>query len=419
MSNSISTITKYLSKTVDTVFATESKTAVLENGSKFINIDVANAREVRIADILMDGLSDYYRANTKGAGGGRSNYNGAGHADGYKVGSARLQWTTYSLTQDRGKQFQIDEMDDEEAAGLVIANLLTEFLRRQVVPEVDAYRFSTIAGRAYSTLGNKVTETPVTTKGDASEITHLFNKAFEWLSDHEVPSDEQVIFVSTEINTTLKNTEEIYKHLTQVEYTSERGVTFKLSAYEGRPIIEVPSSRFIEKIVTGDGGWSPAEGAHALNYIVCSTRAVLPVVKLAKSQIFGPSEVQDFDGYKVNFRLYHDCFIPKNKILGAYVSVSATEASAKTSVLDVAIERESANTYKLVGAYTQPAGRLGTVIHGAVAYTLGATATDDQLATAIADGETFTTENASEYFALVDGDKNIVAVSQAVTLPTA
>ena len=58
MANVISTITKYMTKAVDTVFATESKTAVLENGSKYIDFSFESAGQVKILDILMDGLSD-------------------------------------------------------------------------------------------------------------------------------------------------------------------------------------------------------------------------------------------------------------------------------------------------------------------------------------------------------------------------
>lgn len=422
MANSFERITKYLTKALDTVFATESKTAVLENGSKFIDVNFDEVGYVKIMDLLMDGLSDYYRANSNTGSGDYTNFNGTGHNDGYKVGAVKSKWKMYELTQDRGKQFQVDNMDNEEQAGAIIGNLLSEFLRTKVVPEVDAYRFAKIASTAKSSLGNLVTETPVTTKGNASEITHLFNNAFKWLTEHEVPEDEQIIFVSPEVWTTISNTEEIYKKLTQEEYKSEKGVTFNFSAYMGRPIVVVPSSRFVSAVTTGDNGWQPATGAKAINYMVVSKKAIVPIVKLQKSKIFGPDAVQDFDGYKVNFRMYHDVIIPANKIIGAYVSLSSTAASSKTSKVDVALSKDGSN-YVLDGVYTQPAGMLGTVIHAATAFTLGATATSAQLQTAIDVGDSFaesgTSTDGKEYFALVDGSNKIIAVSDAVTLPTA
>lgn len=418
MANSFEMITKYLSKALDTVFATESKTAVLENGSKYIDVNFDEVGYVKVMDMLMDGLSDYYRANSNRGNGDRTNFNGTGHNDGYAVGSVNTKWTIYELKQDRGKQFQVDNMDNEEQAGAVIGNLLAEFLRTKVVPEVDAYRFAKIASTARTSLGNLVTETPTTTKGDANEITHLFNNGFKWLVEHEVPEEEQVIFVSPEIWTTLANTEELYKKLTQEEYRSERGVTFHFPTYEGRPIIVVPSSRFLSEITTGANGYQPTSTAKVINYIICSKKAIVPIVKLQKSKIFGPDNVQDFDGYKVNFRMYHDIIIPKNKVIGCYVSLSTTTAGTKSSRVDVSVTKNGSK-YILEGVYTQPAGMLGKLIHGSTAFTLGATATTAQLNTAIDIGEEFSetgTADGKEFFALVDNSNTIIAVSTEVTL---
>lgn len=422
MANVISTITKYMTKAVDTVFATESKTAVLENGSKYIDFSFESAGQVKILDILMDGLSDYYRGNTQtGPNAGYSNYNASGnHGDGYRIGNTQAKWRTYDLTQDRGKQFQVDEMDNEETAGMVIANLLTEFLRTKVVPEVDAYRFAKIASKSYESLGNRVNETPVTTKGNASEITHLWNKAFEWLTEHEVPEEEQVIFVSPSTWTVCANTEEIYKTFTDKTVTTERGVDFTFKAYMGRPIIQVPSDRFYTGIaVHGDNGYSPEEGAKVINYIVASKRAIVPIVKLQKSKIFGPDVNQDFDGYKVNFRLYHDVIIPANKIVGAYVSVSNVDASSKASLLNVAIEKSGivATPYTLVAHYTVPAGMLGRVVHADTAFNVGDTYNGDAY---LDDGDFFketTDTNKKEFFALVDSNKKVIAASAETALP--
>lgn len=414
MANNFALITKFLPKIVDTIFAAESKSAVLVNGEKFIDLNFQEAGYVKILEILTDGLSNYYRGNSNAANGGYSNYNGVGHNDGYQVGNAQTKWEIHQLRYDRGRQFQIDEADNEETAGAITANLLTEFLRVHVVPEVDLVRFGTIADKTFTSLGNRVTETPNTTKGNASEITHLFNNAFQWLIEHGVPEEDQVIFVSPAVWTTIANTEEIYKKLTQAEYKSEQGITFNFSAYYGRPIIVVPSDRFYSHPKIGANGYGPNSNSYLINYIVCSKRAVVPVVKIEKSRVFGPEVNQDFDGYKINFRLYHDVIIPKNKVLGCYVSLSSALASTKSGLLSVATEADG-NDYKLIAYYTTPAGKLGRVIHGASAFTLGATATAQELATVIAEGDTFSSSG-TEYFALVDGSNTIVAVSGAVTL---
>lgn len=423
MANKIATAIKYATEALDTIMATESKATFLEGGRKFINFDFKKAGKVEIMSMLMDGLSDYYRANSTTADSGRTNYNAAGvHGDGYKVGNVKVSWEEYALRFDRAKQFQIDEMDNEETAGNTVALSLSEFYRLQVVPERDAVVFSTIAENSYTSLGNRVTETPVVTEGNASEITQCFNRGIAWLEEHEVPSEDQIIFVSPTIEAVIKNSGAIKKYISQEDVRSPRGITFKVSAYEGKPIINVPSSRFLTKIVTTDNGYVPATGAKILNYEIVSKRAVVPVVKLDKAKIFNPDAVQDFDGYKINVRIYHDCLIPKNKIVGCYVSISADDATTKSSLLSVALEKTSvADTYKLVAHFTSPAGKLGTVIWSDTALALGATATSDQLKNVATDGENFKVKasNTKEFFGLVDGSGKIIAISGEVTLPTA
>lgn len=419
--NIIQYIQKFSTTTLDSILATESKTSVLENGSKFVRFNFDGTASVQIADILMDGLSDYYRANSRVTGNG-TNYNGAGHYDGYKVGAFKFDWKNYDLRYDRGKQFQIDTADNEENAGLIIGNLFSEFVKTQVVPEVDALRFSTLAKATYASLGNKITETINGTKGDAHEIIHSFNTAFEWLTEHNVPESEQVIFVSPATWKTISNTEEIYKTLTQVDYNAQNGVTFNLKAYMGRPIIEVPSDRFYDDVVVGDGGYHPTESAHVLNYLVCSVRSVVPVVKLATAKVFSPDVVQDFDGYKANYRIYHDCIVPKNKIVSCFASVSNITATSLASKLGVALsEGSTTGNFKLDNYFTNPAGMLGVngVVMKKTAIKLGEVCAPNgsTIVRVNLNGETTGTEFSTAYFALLGEGSTAIAVSGATSVP--
>lgn len=422
MANSFSVITKYMAKALDTVLANESKTAILENGMKYIDLDFKEAGYVKILSILMDGLSDYYRVNNGVVANPYSHYQN-GSADGYKVGNASATWELFKLEFDRGRQFQVDNMDNEELAGQVIANLLTEFLRTKVVPEVDAIRFSKIASKCKASLGNLVNATPNTTKGNASEATHLLNAGIKWLADHEVPQEEQVIFVSNSFMATIANSEEIYKRLDQTEYTSERGVTFKFKAYEGMPLIPVPANRFFTDVnVTQNGyGYTP-DVSRPINFMICSKRCVVPVVKLQKSKIFGPEAVQDFDGYKVNFRMYHDIIIPKNKVIGSYVCYDGSALAQNTApTLSLALDAgKTSGTTVVSGVYTNPVGILGTLYQSETAFSLGEAvgsfAADAEIVPQ--DGSEFTPLASTQNFALV-ADGKVVALVASLAVPTA
>ena len=410
MANVFDTITKYLSRAVDTVFAAESKTNPLEDGGKFVDLNFDQAGYVKVASLLMDGLSDYYRVGHDPVQGNKdhAHYNPwetQGERDGYGVGAASLTWEIFKLAYDRAKQFQVDEMDDEETAGLIMGNLVSEFLRTKVVPEVDAVRFAKLAQAASTSLGNLV-NSPILD----NRIIAEFNKAYEWLAENEVPSEDQVIFVSPEIMAKIRNTTELYKRLTQDEYRTG-DITFKFDRYEGRPIIEVPSSRFFTDIVVGENGYRPSTSSKVINFIVASRRAAVTIVKLNKFKIFEPNSVQNFDGYKVNFRLYHDIIVPKNKIPGIYVNVGNTSATSKTAKLYVDITK-SGDQYRLERYFTQPAGLNGRVAQSDTE-TLGSLYSGNSF---IAPGDTFTSTDSN--FVLVDSRGIVIATSGKVTLPS-
>ena len=411
MANSIGLITKYMQEAIDTVLTQEAKTNVLVNGSKFIDLNFKETGYVKVMSLLMDGLSDYYRVNN-GLGSASNGYSTYPSNDGYKVGDTSAKWELFQLEYDRGRQFRVDNMDNEETAGLVIGNLLAEFLRTQIVPEVDAVRFSKMAKKCNVALGNLVSETI-----NANQIIGRFNSAFEWLFEHGVPEEEQVIFVSPNVMTLIRNTTELYKRLTQDEYRNS-DVTFTIEKYEGRQIIEVPSNRFFTGVVTTDNGYMPSANSYVINFMIASKKAVVPVVKLEKSKIWTPEQVQDFDGYKVNFRMYHDIIIPKNKVPAIYTSVSAVAGTSKTNLLSVALTKVNSG-YTLDAYYTTPVGLMGTVVRSATAFTLGNTYTTSSTVVAVGEGDTFTkfASETAQYFALLDGSGKCIAISGSVTLP--
>ena len=413
MANSIGLITKYINDAVDTVLTQEAKTSILVNSTKFMDLNFKETGYVKIASILMDGLSDYKRVND-GLGSANNGYSTYPTNDGYKVGDAQLSWEIVQLAYDRGKQFRVDNMDNEETAGLVIGNLLTEFLRTKVVPEVDALRFSKMASKCNATLGNYVSESI-----SANTIISKFNTAFEWLFEHGTDAENQVIFVSPAVMTLIRNTTELTKFITQGDYRNkDTGINFKVEKYGDRPIIEVPSNRFFTNAVAGANGYSVGTGSVVINFMVCDVRAVVPVVKLEKSKIWNPEQVQDFDGYKVNFRMYHDLIVPKNKVPAIYTNVSTTSASTKMNVLNVALTKVTSG-YTLDAHYTNPVGLLGTVVVSASAFTIGTTYTTSATVVAVTDGGTFSkfASETAEYFALLDGNGVCIAISGSVTLP--
>ena len=365
--NSFEVITKYLPQAVDKYFAAESKTAVLEQGSKFIDVNFNEAGYVKIASFLMDGLSDYYKTQGSVAPSNPADYAAyagnvnAGQRDGFEIGGVSVKWEIFRLQYVRGKQFRIDYIENEETAGITIGNAIEEFNRVKVIPEVDATRFSIIADTTSVSLGNMVSETVA-----ANQIISKFNSAFEWLTENEVPEEEQIIFVSPSVMTLIRNSTELTKFLTQGDYRAASGIDFTVEKYGGRPIIEVPSNRFFTNVLVTNNGYRPQTSSKVINYMVVSAKAVIPIRKLEWNKIYGPelSGIAGFHGYIINYLIYHGVVIPENKITGVYVSVSETNASTKTALLRVSTKAGSAQYGWVMDRYfTNPAGLRGYIAY--------------------------------------------------------
>lgn len=410
MANFVQTIEKYITKNIDAVFATASCTNDLEGNQKWVDLNFKEAGVVKIYSILTDGLSDYHRANSDSAnigansGPGGVNYthwNGGSDAnrDGFRIGSVSGKWEYFKLRYYRAKQFPIDDMDNEETAGLIIGNTLTEFLRTKVVPEVDAVRFSTIAGAASAALGNRVSEDLSSTVG----IIDKWNEAIAQLVDLDVPEEDLLIYVNPKLYAQLLADPALTKYITQSDYKAG-DIVVKVASYNGHKIVRVPSSRFFTDVVVGDNGFYAGATSNAINYIICSNKAVTPVVKLEHTKIWTPDQVQDFIGYKVNFAIYHDCFVPSNKVPGVYVSVSQTAATSNALYLDV-------ENGVLTRYFTKPAGILGALYAFTAKQTVGATVDVSSL-TEVSIGDTLTSGN---FYALVRDGSVIAATLTAVT----
>ena len=342
MANSIELIQKYSHETLDEIFQKGAVTSILERNQNLLKF--INAKTVLLPSIEMDGLGDYSRSG------------------GYPTGSVSVEWEPYTLEMDRGKEFIVDAMDDEETAGIAFGSLSNEFTRLHIIPEVDAYRLSTIFSKA---------EEDNITEGNLTEnaVIKQFNKEIEGFENDEVGIDQVVGFISTELDRMLKDSTELQKKITQMDYQAPNGLTFKVRAYEGIPLIVVPKKRFKTSYVFNDGGAqegfgfepTPIEdvytktkdqavvagktyytvsngvytavdqptdaqignyyektisGAVDINYMFVHYRAALPVKKHAPTKVWTPEENQTHDAYKFQTRLYHGIFTPKNKTVG-------------------------------------------------------------------------------------------------------
>ena len=150
--------------------------------------------------------------------------------------------------------------------------------------------------------------------------------------DAEVNLENVVLFVSAKVYTFLKQSNLISRQ-TNVQLANKI-IDREIEVLDGHPIIKVPQTRFYSAIDMNDGssvgetggGYVKATTGLDINFMAVDTSAVLGIKKTALPRLFEPTVYQGANAWKFDYRLYHDMFVPANKVDGIYLHTVA-EAS--------------------------------------------------------------------------------------------
>lgn len=281
-------------------------TAFMEANAGQVKYDGGDT--VHIPEISMQGLAKYDRD------------------EGFNQGSVTLKFNPYKMTQDRGRTFQLDSMDVNETNFVATAGtVMGEFQRTQVIPEIDSYRYSKIA--ALATAENKVTT------GFTPAVATILEKLEAEITEIQdvVGEDEGLIIVmSTKLRTILNNADKFNRYLNVAEFKNG-SVNTTVKSFNDIPILGVPSARMKTAYVFNDGktanqqagGFKADTGAKDINWIIMPQRAPIAVSKTDKVRVFTPELNQKADAWKIDYRKYHDLWIPKNRFAAIRVNTGA------------------------------------------------------------------------------------------------
>lgn len=344
MANNIQ-LSKIYTNLLDEVYQQAALTADLESDASLARAG-ANANEIIIPKLSMDGLADYDRNS------------------GYVNGDVSLTWETTKFNYERGRMFTVDDMDNEESQNLAFGKLAGEFLRTKVIPELDAFRFAKYAateGAGVATgeldTGEKVIAAlrAATSAMDEAEVPmedrHLkitptlmgliedldTNKSKEVLArfstitrvpqtrfysavellDGKTPGEEKGGYKKAdhkqEFNVSGATTEFIVTAKpASVQKVTHDGTTvdFTYDASTGKiTTASVSSGKVVAIYDTGV----------ELNFEVIHRPAVLQFTKHAVPKIISPEQNQDADAWKYGYRNYGLCDTYENKAAGIYV----------------------------------------------------------------------------------------------------
>ncbi len=292
MSNSIELAKRYVPM-LDLCYKQASLTSILDGSAQLMR-EGYNADEMIIPMLDMDGLGDYSRNS------------------GYVDGDVELDWQTVKCNFDRGRMFQVDELDNIETGGVTFGYLAGEFIRTKVVPELDAFRIYKYATKEGVT---KDYNTAITTGAKAIEAIRKANDAMD---NDEVPYEGRILLA----------TPSIIGKIQDMDTTKSRELIASFAA-----IIKMPANRFNDSITQNDGttdgqesgGFSVPDDANPLNFMIVHPSALIQFNKLVKPKIITPEMNLKADAWKYGYRLVSIADVYANKLAGVYVSVNAEE----------------------------------------------------------------------------------------------
>ena len=292
MANNIALAKNYI-PLLDEVYKLTSLTAALESPAELARAG-ASAREILLPKMDLVGLGDYNRST------------------GYAVGDVTLSYQTHTFNFERGRKFSLDAMDNEETQGVLVGRLLGEYVRTKVVPELDAFRFAKFAAEANAanaTVGGFVAANLTNGALALAAVRAGVTK----LDDNEVPPEGRFLFITPTL-------------LGQIE---DLKTDESRAALAGLTIVKVPQARFYTAITqnagatASAGGFTKADGANDLNFILVSNTAPVIFTKHLVSDILSPDVNPDADAWVMKYRSYGLAEVLENKIGGIYVHYKA------------------------------------------------------------------------------------------------
>ena len=266
-------------------------------------VQYTGGNEVKIPKIELNGLGTYDRDN------------------GFVQCAVTLTYETKQMTQDRGRTFQLDAIDvDETNFALVAGNVMGEFQRTKVIPEIDAYRYSKIAELA--TQNKKVSNY----HAEKDSIVQKLLEEITIIKDIVGDENEVIVTMSTKVANLLDIAS---NHMLESGTFQQGNVELKVKNIDGSPIIRVPSARlktgyqFFDGVTEGEkeGGFEAKTDAKDINWIIAVRHALIGVSKTDVTRIFDPLTNQKANAWKIDYRKYHDLWIPDNAVEGIWVNI--------------------------------------------------------------------------------------------------
>lgn len=265
--------------------------------------------EVKIPKLSMDGLANYDRNN------------------GFVEGDLDFSYETKTMTHDRGRGFSFDELYVNETNFVLTAGTaMSEFQRTKVVPEIDATRIATIANYAIV----KDTQAEYSYTPAKTSIVDKIKEGIKTIRESQFEGD-LICYVTYDIALLIS---QFYGDKLTAATFSINGVDTRVPAIDGVPLITMTSNKMVTKLQFNDGkslgqekgGFEKATDGKDINFLIVAKEAPIAVQKTDAMRIFDPNTYQAKRAWHMDYRKFHDLWVPDNKIDGIFVNIKDSKA---------------------------------------------------------------------------------------------
>ncbi|MEG0566464.1 MAG: hypothetical protein RR590_09645, partial [Hungatella sp.] len=227
--NTLATATLF-QNTLDKVAIREAVTGWMDaNAGQVI---YRGGAEVKIPKMSVQGMGDYNRD------------------EGYTQGGVTLTYETRSMTQDRGRKFQLDPMDIDENSFVTTASaVMGEFQRMYVIPEIDAYRISKLASETITANKAGMVNYGYTPGVTNTSALRKFKEGIKAVRDMGYNSP---LVCHATPDFIMEFELEIAGKLTNTTF-SKGGIDTQVPSLDGVPLVSTPSNRMYTAITLYDG----------------------------------------------------------------------------------------------------------------------------------------------------------------------
>ncbi len=297
---------KIFQSELDKIAIQEAVTGWMESNAGQVKYNGGN--EVKIPKLSVDGLANYGRSGNTG----------------YKNGDVNFSYETKTMTQDRGRKFVIDANDvDETGFVLTASNIMGEFQRTKVVPEIDAYRLSKLATTAMGIANDANVEYGYTPA--SATILAKIKKGIKIIRENGY-NGPLVIHANYD---SVMELEIAMAGKISSQTFSVAGIDTTVPSVDKCPIIETPQNRLYTAITLHDGstagqtagGYVKGTSAKDINFIIAPRTTPIAISKQDNMRIFDPNTYQDANAWSMDYRRYHDLWVKDNAANSIFVNI--------------------------------------------------------------------------------------------------